>query len=117
MHAVFCLRAKVNLHGYRIREFVYDPVRDLHIWQGRTLAPDEFNARSHEIMQANAELHPFVLLVGEPAAPAPAAAPTVHYAVPPEVTEELATLRAENKTLRASLFNPRRRPPQRVETP
>lgn len=63
MRAIFCIRAKVNLHGFRIREFVYDPVRDLHVWQSRELDVDEFNACSAEVMRANADLHPFVLLV------------------------------------------------------
>lgn len=104
MRAIFCLRAKPYLHGFQIREFVYDPVRDLHVWQGRELEPAEFNARSHEIMAANADLHPFVLLVaGEPRV----VEPRVEYAVPPEVKAELEALRQENKTLRASLQPPR----------
>lgn len=94
MRAIFCLRAKPSLHGFRIREFVYDPVRDLHVWQGRELEVEEFNARSHEVMTVNEDLHPFVLLVA---------------GVPPEVAAELERLRVENKTLRSSLHT--RRPP------
>lgn len=107
MRAIFCIRAKPNLHGFRIREFVYDPARDLHVWQGRELEADEFNARSREVLSANEDIHPFVLLVdGEPGV----VEPRVEYATPPEVNEELEKLRLENKTLRASLLPPKRRP-------
>ena len=108
MRAIFCIRAKVNLHGHRIREFVYDPVRDLHIWQGRELEADEFNARSFEVLTANADLSPFVLLIDGPAR---VVEPRVEYATPPEVARELEALRLENKTLRASL-QPRPRKPR-----
>lgn len=104
MRAIFCLRAKVNIHGHRIREFVYDPVRDLHVWQGRELESAEFNARSREVMLSNADLSPFVLLIaGEPRL----VEPRVEYATPPEVTAELERLRAETKALRAALPTPR----------
>lgn len=104
MRAIIVLRAKVNLHGHRIREFVYDPVRDLHVWQGRELEIDEFNARSREVLASNADLSPFVLMVeGEPRV----VEPRGEYVTPPEVAAELETLRQENKTLRASLTKPR----------
>lgn len=104
MRAIFCVRGKPNLHGYRIREFVYDPARDLYVWQGRELEPDEFNARSREIVEANAEIRPFVLLVeGEPRA----VEPRIQYVTPPEVATELERLRAEAKTLRAALGAPK----------
>ena len=55
MHIIICFAGKPGLHGFRQRDFYFDPALELYVWQKRRLTPEEFNKEAPQVFELNSE--------------------------------------------------------------
>jgi DNA-binding NarL/FixJ family response regulator len=72
---IIWINGRLAIHGHKIHEFIFDPVRNYYVWGGKELDEKEFNAVIEKVMRRYETFHPSVLVTQFSEEPIPAPSP------------------------------------------